>query len=146
MSEVWNEVVAATRETGAVALEAQELSHLVDAIHRRYLKSPVSSWWWSSIRVPSGTLVYGDRDGLAVLMSVLPEQSDLTLVVTNESARPLGAVRGSAEQLRDIIANCRFFEFAIVPSNLEWIVFDTHHNALVGAGRLEAIGSGDATA
>src|SRR5215469_8556202 len=144
MSQLWDEVVVAAKEAGAVALDAQDLSRLVDAIYRRYLKSPASSWWWSSLKVPIGTLEYGDRDGLAIVMSILPEQDDLTLVVTNESVRPLGAVRGSAMQLRGVIANCPFFEFAIVPANLEWIVFDTHHNALVGAGRLEALASLDA--
>lgn len=141
MSQVWVEVVAAARQSGAVQLNDHELRHLVDAINLRYLKSPVSSWWWTSLKVPSGILEYGDRDGLAVLMSILPERNELVLVVTNESARPSGAVRGTAVQLHNVIADCPFFEFAIVPANLEWIVFDTHHNTLIGAGRLENLGS-----
>ena len=139
VNQVWDNVMSATQKTGAAILDRQELDGLVDAIHHQYLSDPASTWWWNSLRVPSGTLAYGDRDGLSILMDVLPEQSNVTLLVTNESAIPIGAVRGDAEQLHTIIADCPFFEFAIVPASLDWILFDTHHNVLVGAGRLRTL-------
>jgi hypothetical protein len=72
-----------------------------------------------------------------VLASILPRGTDLVLLVTDESAIPSGAVRGSAEQLVQLLRDCPGFEFAMIPSDLRWIVFDTHHNTLVGAGELE---------
>lgn len=70
-----------------------------------------------------------------MLLKFLPDRTDLILIVTDE-APPSGAVRGTAVQLIRLLRDCYGFEFAIVPADLEWIVFDTHHNVLVGAGQL----------
>jgi hypothetical protein len=136
VSRVWDEVLSAAREAGLVVLEDQEFADLIQAIMQRYLTSPASRWWWNSLKVPSKTIDYGEQDGLAILLEVLPDRTDLILIVTDEALVPSGAVRGTAAQLNQLLRGCSFFEFAIVPADLEWIVFDTHHNVLVGAGQL----------
>lgn len=136
MSRAWDQVVIAARDADLVVLEDQEFADLIEGIRQRYLASRVSRWWWSSLKVPSKTIDYGEQDGLALLLAILPDRSDLILVVTDESIVASGAVRGSAVELSQLLRDCFGFEFAIVPADLVWIVFDTHHNALVGAGRL----------
>jgi hypothetical protein len=136
VSSVWNEVLVAASRIGLVVLEDQEFSYLIDGIRRRYLASRPSIWWWDSLKVPSRRIDYGDNSGLARLRAILPDRNDLVLVATDEVAVPHGGVRGSAVQLVQLVGDCSGFEFAVVPPDLEWIVFDTHHSELVIAGQL----------
>ena len=70
-----------------------------------------------------------------MLANEIGDQPDLVLVVTDESPPGIGAVRGTMSQLLDLVRGAPWFEFAVVPEDLSWIVFDTHHNTLVLVNR-----------
>jgi hypothetical protein len=134
VSEAWDQVTVAAAKADLAFLEKRDLTGLVEAMAKRYLAGRRSLWWWTDLKVPGRTIAYGGEDELAVLRDVLPEHIDLVLVVTAEAVEPYGAVRGSAAQLDQLLRDSPGFEFAIVPHDLAWIVFDTHHNAVVIAG------------
>jgi hypothetical protein len=141
VSSAWDQVAPAAARADLALLDDQELADLVEAIAERYLAGRQSLWWWNNLKVPSKTVVYGKEDGLALLRDLLPERTDLVLVVTDEAVAPSGAARGNAAHLVQLLRDCWGFEFALVPGDLAWIVFDTHHNALVIAGRLGTVGT-----
>ena len=138
MNGVWDQIVVESTEAGLTVLSDREVANLVSAIGERYFQSTGSAWWWNSLKVFSKSIDYEVRDGLASLGALLPDGDELILVVTNESHAPAGAIRGTAADLIRLVRSVAGFEFAVVPGDLSWIVFDTHHNALVVAGTLTA--------
>jgi len=131
MSSVCADVLQVADEHELAVLSDAEFRQLVDDIVGRYVARPTSLWWWDQLKVDNRTIDYEGQDGLDVLAKEIGDRPDLLLVVTDESPSGIGAVRGTMFQLLDLVRRAPGFEFAVVPADISWIVFDTHHNALV---------------
>lgn len=83
-------------------------------------------WWW---RLKSDNLtellrsLIGTDDGQAYLL------------VTDDEPPPWPIYQGPWSALIGVVLEQHFFEYALVASDLSWIVFDTHHDELIVAGR-----------
>lgn len=132
MSDQWDSMLAAAAGVPDVdVLTADELQTVVRHVIERFVADSGSRWWWEHLRGPSKSIAYED-DPFALLASRIEPDSQLILLLTNESPVPEGAVRGSMSSLREIVFETTGCEYALLPPSLDWIVFDTHHNTLVG--------------
>ena len=93
-----------------------------------------SSWPWEGLRNPRVSLDYSGGDGLVMLGRLLPGSESLFLFITDERPPPWPCVEGHGESIVSLLENMWFFEYFIVPSDGAWIIFDMHHNLLLGAG------------
>ncbi|HLL53150.1 MAG TPA: DUF6756 family protein [Myxococcaceae bacterium] len=112
-------------------------------VARRFEFSDQQAWWWEHVPSPVKSLAYSDGEGLRLLSTVLPAETQRAyLFVTDDDPPPWLCVSGPPHALLELVAQQRFFEFFIVDEGMTWIVFDTHHNTLVGHGESLAMRSG----
>jgi hypothetical protein len=125
-----------TNRDGLRELNFLEALVVVDDIARRFVDKEESVWWWESLKCDSVTLPYGDSDGLALLGELLFAERMIRLVVTDDEPRPWPVFEGEAQTILELLRELRFFEYFIASEDCRWVVFDTHHNALVAAGSI----------
>jgi len=83
------------------------------------------------LSVPAKTISYGDEDGLEIIGRVIPNNPEVILFVTDDESRPWPAFKGHLSNILTLIGEVRFFEYILTDEKLDWLVFDTHYNALV---------------
>ncbi len=111
-------------DTSALALEAAGRF----AIDRKL------RWWWQGLSA-GGRLAYSGQGGLRLLDRMLQQHAgDLIMVITDDELPPWLAVSGRWECLRALLEEHQFFEFFLLDRRVDWLVFDTHENALVFVG------------
>lgn len=71
-----------------------------------------------------------------MLRQIVPDLSEPPLLfVTDDEPPPWPCVVAPIPVLVDMLREQRFFEYFIVDPRFQWVIFDTHHNALVGFGQ-----------
>ncbi len=101
-----------------------------------YVQDASKIWWWESLSVESRIIEYGETDGLKRIEEVVDGDAWVFLFVSDDEPRPWLAFEGQLTQVLEVISEQRFFEYMLADKTLEWVIFDTHHNSLVIAGRL----------
>jgi len=117
-------------------LDAAEAQAAIAELGARFVEDTSVIWWWESLRPPTVRIPYGDADGLEWLLRLVPDEATVRLAVTDDEAPPWLMVEGRIDALVEILRQLRIFEYWIAPAEAEWMVFDTHSNALVVAGCL----------
>lgn len=136
-SELRRDILSLVESTdGLRVLTAVESQAATDALRARHVNDPATIWWWTSLRPPTFRVSYGDADGLEVLRSYVPEQATVRLAATDDEQPPWLIVEGRIDALIEMLRELRIFEYWVAPVDGEWMVFDTHDNALIVAGAL----------
>jgi hypothetical protein len=136
-AELLQELEVAANKVGRVKrLPAGAADALVRNLSATFVTAGASQCWWESLRVPSKRLAYGSGDGIAILSDLVKAERSVVLVVTEDAHPPLALYEGEPEVIFEVIRQCRFFEYALSSPDASWIVFDTHMNELISAGRL----------
>lgn len=128
--------LAIEKNGGVASLPAQVAEERVKKIAESFVSDPARRWWWDSIIGPSKRIAYDTADGLARLAELVKQDSDVDLIVTDDSDPPWPVYSGDAKSIIDVLRDCRFFEYILAARDGSWIVFDTHMNELVIAGQL----------
>jgi hypothetical protein len=133
------ELEANLSKAGRVSrMDAEDSSAFLHKVATRYVANSKCRWWWQALSVSHRRLGYdGGSHGLEVLATLLDGKSDVVLVVTDDSDPPWPAFAGPSGAILGALRETRFFEFFIVSHDLNWVVFDAHHNELVVAGDLK---------
>jgi hypothetical protein len=136
-AELLQELEVAAANVGRVkrvpdAIADAHIKHLADT----FVANDTALWWWESLRVPSKRFEYGSGDGISMLLDMVRSERRVLLVVTDDADPPLALYEGEPEAIADVLRQCRFFEYALAAPDASWIVFDTHMNELIVAGRL----------
>lgn len=109
---------------------------LLDALAKRNVSDPAQTWWWANLKVDHETIPYGDRDGLEEVAQIVAPQANALLVVTDDQPRPWPVFFGPSFTLLAVLREVRFCEYFLADPDFKWLIFDTHHNALVVVGSL----------
>jgi hypothetical protein len=131
----------AARVVGVTELSFADAKHVAMSAQATFVTAPEATWWWTALREPAISLRYGNEDGVALLLRLLPSDTTVVLVVTDDERAPWPAFEGALVDVATMLREVRVFEFWVVPRDLGWIVFDTHENALVVCGSLVAVAS-----
>ena len=130
---------------GTRVLVPDEAEFVRAQVARRFGFTDKQTWWWNYVPSPIKSVTYPDGDGLRRLAEILPlGEQRLFLFTTDDDPPPWLCVSGPRQAVLDLVAELRFFEFFIVDEKMTWIVFDTHHNTLIGHGNELSITGGDA--
>lgn len=127
---------AIQRFPGMKELPFPEASDLLDAVAKRHVADPAQLWWWTAPRGAHETIPYGEKDGLDEIARIVPARSAAFLAVTDDEPRPWPVFEGTTADLLSVLREVRFCECFLGAADLEWFVFDTHHNELVVMGSL----------
>jgi len=135
------DLIDAIRETIAKVSGLSQLSDpqavkLLDALAKRNVADPTQIWWWTNLTVDHETIPYGERDGLDEVARLVPPQTIALMVVTDDEPRPWPVFSGVISDLLAALREVRFCEYFLIDPDFKWLVFDTHHNALVVVGSL----------
>lgn len=117
-----------------VYLSAEATDDLLARVAARFRVDTSRLWWWEGI--PNARSVpYAEGQGLSELARlVVDPDGDLTLVVTGDEPPPWLGIAGPLPALLQLLNETPHFEFFVVDNELNWIVFDTHHDELVVSG------------
>jgi hypothetical protein len=116
-------------------LRGEDAEALEQRVAHRFGFPAAHAWWWEQLRPPVRSFEYGQGDGLSVLHSSLPSGSrDSYLFLTDDNPPPWICLQGPVDSLIRVLRELRFIECFFVDESLSWILFDTHHNAVIGTG------------
>lgn len=122
--------------TGCIALDQKVADRMANAMAQRYAIDSSKLRWWEGMGVPSRTTQYQPHEGLNLIRKLVDGNPQVVMFVTDDEPPPWPAVRGPLDQVLFIVSEQRFFEYFLVPESLEWLIFDTHDNALVASSTL----------
>lgn len=136
-----NNLLQSIRKLTSTLLNVKELDEqsaikLTENVGELFVGNINSTWWWESLAKKYHTIVYGDADGLKVLEKLLLNNQQVFLFVTDDEPKPWCVFEGDIKDILYILSEERFFEYFLVSINLDWVIFDTHHNSLVVTGIL----------
>ena len=133
--ELVDELDKASRKVpGTRRIPAEAAAAFLKSLAEIFVADPSSLHWWESLRGRATGVPYGNGDGLVILESLLGDQAEVLLVVTDQEEPPWPVYAGSALQLIAILRECRFCEYMVAAHDMSWVVFDTHMNELVSVG------------
>jgi hypothetical protein len=116
-------------------LDASDCHKLYEAVARHFGFPKDAIWWWEHVPKSAVRISYNGNDGIACLESILPQQEGLMAIfITDDDPSPWVCFTGPAAALLQLLRSHRFFEYFIVDPSMNWIVFDTHDNSLIGLG------------
>ncbi|MCK6521691.1 hypothetical protein L6R49_09655 [Myxococcota bacterium] len=136
--ELLEELRALAPGLGVVELAEADAAGVIRRARATFVTRPRVTWWWTALRPPTVTLPYGGQDGLTLLVRLLPAETRAVLVVTDDEPPPWPTFEGAIGDLVALLRELRPFELWLSAREADWIVFDTHHDALVVAGPLVA--------
>ena len=120
---------------GLRLLDATEVQQITDAAASRFIKEKNHLWWWESLSKSAKTTRYDEGSFLEMMRDFLREKTGvLYLILTDDEFPPWCGISGEPENILAAIRELPAIEFFLVPQDIEWIAFDTHHNELVIAG------------
>lgn len=116
-------------------LNADETESLRKEVARRFGISDQQLWWWENLPLPTRSLAYSAGEGLQLFLENVPSGTQMAfLFVTDDDPPPWVCVSGPPQALIGLLAQLRFVECFMVDEAVNWVIFDTHHNMLVGCG------------
>jgi hypothetical protein len=134
-AELIDELDEASRNVADVTrVPAEDAEAYLRRLVETFIADPSSLHWWESLKHSATRVPYENNDGLATLRSLLADQADVRLVVTDEEEPPWPVYAGSGTQLIEMLRECRFCEYMVASRDMRWVVFDTHMNELVSVG------------
>lgn len=136
--ELVTDLSAVAQTLGVVQLSASDAGHIARVVRAAFVTAEEATWWWTALRQPAISLHYGNEDGLALLLRLLPADVVAVLVVTDDEHEPWPAFEGALRDVATMLREVRPFEYWLAPRDGSWVVFDTHENAMVVAGSLVA--------
>lgn len=121
---------------GCSELSEEASTKVTNALQARFVREPEQTWWWSSLADDPVMIDYGDGDGLAAVSRILPSEENAYLIITDDERPPWPVIHGRIKHLLLLLKEVRFCEYCIMGEAYTWVIFDTHHNRLVIAGKV----------
>ena len=141
MSSVKDEIHAALRKLGLSAQIFRELPDCEgESAYRKALRHfvPVGEprWWWEHF-ISSVSVDFPAGNGWEHITEFVPDASEhVWFIVEDDSLAFYPVYDATPTALRAVIAECYGFEYYIVQRELQWLLCETHHNRMVGVGRV----------
>jgi hypothetical protein len=125
----------ATKCQGIRLLDATEVQQITEKVANCFIKDKNHLWWWESLSQSPTIIKYDNSEFLEVIGGFLGHKSGaLCLILTDDEFPPWCGIAGESEDMLAAIQELPAIEFFIVPQDIGWIVFETHHNELIIAG------------
>jgi hypothetical protein len=95
-----------------------------------FVRDPSARWWWSALSVDAMVISY-EMDGLGLIAEIVEDWGPCLLFITDEEPSVSGVALGFGREFASVLAQVRFFEFAISDVTMTRFLFDTHQNEIL---------------
>lgn len=125
-----------SRAFGLEELAEADAQDFLREISERFRINSNERWWWASIE-DAQAIEYTDDDDFASLLELIPVETEVCFVPTDDEFAPWPVLVGEVGALVELLRQMHFFEYFVAARDGAWIVFDTHENSLITAGNLQ---------
>ncbi len=111
-----------------------EVQPILSRIAREFVNDSRSVWWWQSLvdDKPSAE-VDAQGAGHQFIPELCPDEI-CWFVVTDDQGSNWSVFEAKPSTISAILSNCHFFEYFVASRDLDWIVFENHHDLIIGMG------------
>ena len=115
-------------------LSESEADSAIRSVARQFVEDSRRLWWWESIRPDVESVSYqAGNDGYKLIAQVCPDEL-CWFVATDDQADGWSVYEARPSNVVSILGECNAFEYFIASREVKWVVFENHHDVLVGAG------------
>lgn len=115
-------------------LSDTEADSAIHAVSGEFIKDASSLWWWESIRPDRESVAYqSGGNGYQLIAQVCPDEP-CWFVATDDRADGWSVYEARPSQVVSVLGECHAFEYFLASPELRWVVFENHHDVLVGVG------------
>lgn len=86
--------------------------------------------------MPAVTIDPAPGDPLSLLRGLLGADAEVLLAITDDEPSPWPMLRGRLGDIVRLLGELWRVEYWLAPADGSWLVFETHHDALIVCGRL----------
>ena len=118
-------------------LSKSDARKITDLVADRFIEDTSRVWWWEGLKQTPQEIHYGDEVGWDHIPALLKNISQqIYFIPTDDEPNPWPIYSGTCEEVIGLLREMWRFEYILVGRNLDWLVFDTHHNTLVIVGSI----------
>ena len=114
-----------------------ESSQVWREVETRFVSEPFGGWWWCHFRNESAEASYVGKEPSAFqyIVDIVPlDLGPLWFIVGASPDHSFVVCEGAIEDIRDVIGECYYFEYYVVPKELDWVLCENHHDVLIAIG------------
>ena len=101
----------------------------------RFVSTGDRRWWWEAFREPGTSRIFEGAQGWKYIPRILPDPTELVWFIAEDDQLPQYPVFETTPEFASaIIGECYGFEYYLIAKDLNWLVCETHHNALWAVG------------
>lgn len=141
MPSVKDEIRAAIERLGLSSdvfreLPDDEAERIYFSALRRFVPEGEPRWWWVHFS-SSAAVDFPAGDGWRHIPEIVPDANEhVWFIVEDNSLRFYPVYDATPSAICAVIAECYGFEYYIVQRGFQWLLCETHHNRIIGAGEV----------
>jgi hypothetical protein len=118
-------------------IPGNEASVLYYELLEAFVDGKDRQWWWENFSRYSESINIDDNLGFEKISHIVPDNKELVWFMVEENKLPFYPIyEATPEAIQQIIGECYFFEYYIIPKTKEWLLCENHHNYLIGIGQI----------
>ena len=125
-------------KTNTIELSKSDAEKYLSSLETKFIKKPGDYvWWWEGVSGPYVVLTYDTSYQWEVTQEVLSSIEGLIhFVPTDDERGPWPVYRGLGKDVLFILSETWQYEYFVADPNLDWLIFDTHHNSFIFCGKV----------
>jgi hypothetical protein len=115
-------------------VDEPERSEVLGRVTGTFLNRPTATFWWEHLKVPASS--WQTANGHQHLPRLAPDAEAACWLITGltDADDEKAVFRCTPALAPSVIAECPFFEYALVAPDLRWMVIENHHDFLIATG------------
>lgn len=124
------EIESALIAAGLANNEAEDKDRVLSIVEATFVKDKPRAWW-TSLAVEPKIYTFNDNSAYLHLTEVAPPTThDVWLIVDEDNDKKF-VFSLPLSEVKNIIEECRYFEYYIVDKNLTWLLAENDHGDLI---------------
>ena len=124
------EIKSALMAAGLASNEVEDKNRVLALVETAFVKDRPSAWW-SSLAVTPKIYTFGDNSAYLYLTEVVPPTTDDVWLIVDEDNDQKFVFSLPLSEIKNIIEECRYFEYYIVDKKLKWLLAENDHGDLI---------------
>lgn len=124
------EIESALMAAGLASNEVEDKDRVLSLVETTFVKDRPRAWW-SSLAVAPKIYTFGDNSAYLHLTEVAPPTTDDVWLIVDEDNDQKFVFSLPLSEIKNIIEECRYFEYYIVDKKLKWLLAENDHGDLI---------------
>jgi hypothetical protein len=130
ISELQKELIAAFELVNVESCEIQNKHGIIKKIQNQFVSGTPRAWW-THLLPPVKVHKFEDNTAYLHLMEIAPSKFPNIWFVVDEDNERMLLYKVPLEKIKDVIKECRFFEYYIVAEDFSWLLAENDHGDLL---------------